>query len=292
MANTKKTAKKTERNWRCPVCFDTFETQESGDLHVLKCAKERMQATQFVCMITGCKYAGTRKSDLDRHMKRVHKEVVVESDSELEDPGNLSDILGDEVGSISPPVSSPIVSHSESPTMGRLFRKATNPTPVSAGIKKRLIDTLEPAVKTKQPHSAVSCNLQTTQYSPRALAKAPRTTHGEPIRTTSTPQLAQRQLSLGISIASTLSSYPDIRSPVIFSFPGDDHCQASMSTLSTPRVTSGLRQLSTELPKQSLTVDVSTQTGPRGRKHKTRKVTRYYEGNKSITYEEEEEWSD
>lgn len=258
------------------MCFDTFETQETGDLHILKCAKERMEATQFVCIISGCKYAGTRKYDLDRHMKRVHKGIMVESDSELEDPGNLSDIIGDEMGSRSPLASTPIVGDNESPTMGRLFRKATKPMPSTAGTKKRLLETLEQTFTTKQPRIAVSGDLQITQYSPRAIAKAPRTTHKEPLRTTST------------------SVHPpqEVRSPLIFSFPGEAHCQASMSTLSTPRVASGLRQMSTGLQSQPLTSDVSTQTCFRGRKHKTRKVASYYEGNKSVTYEEEEQWSD
>ena len=64
-----------------------------------------------------------------------------------------------------------------------------------------------------------------------------------------------------------------------------------MSTLSTPRMASGLRQMPTGLQRQPLASDVSTQTCFRGRKHKTRKVTSYYEGNKSVTYEEEQ-WSD
>lgn len=65
-----------------------------------------------------------------------------------------------------------------------------------------------------------------------------------------------------------------------------------MSTLSTPRVASGLRQMPTGLQRQPLTSDVSTQTCFRRRTRKTRKVTSYYEGNKFVTYEEEEQWSD
>ena len=162
--------------------------------------------------------------------------------------------MGDEMGSQSPIAATPIVSNNESPTMGRLYRKATKPTPVTAGTKKRLLETLEQTFKTKQPHIIVSSGAQTTQYSPRAIAKAPRTTHGEPPRITSTsvhpPQLTQCQVSVGISTASTSSGYPEVRSPLIFTFPGEAPCQASISTLSTPRVAIGLQQMPTGLQRQ------------------------------------------
>jgi hypothetical protein len=63
------------------VCYDTFETQETGDLHILKSAKERMEATPFVCMVTGCTYTGTTRYDL----RETWEKKSTKSDSDLED---------------------------------------------------------------------------------------------------------------------------------------------------------------------------------------------------------------
>jgi len=77
--------------------------------------------------------------------------------------------MGEDVGSRSPLASTPTTSSNESPTVGRVFRKATNPTPVIAGTKKRLLDTLEQTFKTKLPCIVVSVSLPTTSEPCKAL---------------------------------------------------------------------------------------------------------------------------
>lgn len=144
----------------CHVCYDTFETQETADIHILKCVKEQMEATHFVCMILGGKYAGTGRYDLERHGKRVHKKVMAESDQDLEDPGNLSDM-----GMMWNPVVHQLL---------RLLPVVTNIKQCdgcSAGTKKRLLVTLEDTFKTRLPYIVVPDGLPTTSEPCKALCK-------------------------------------------------------------------------------------------------------------------------
>ncbi|CAG2249607.1 unnamed protein product [Mytilus edulis] len=123
MANTKKTPRE---RWRCPVCQVRFQTEKELEDHVIACAK--------------------RRSSEEEHQRRRHAaslSAIDDTDSEWEkqNPGTLSDVLGEPTNKKgttgkSVMVTGPLIK-------GRVVRKSTSPLPVATSSKKRLLETLK-----------------------------------------------------------------------------------------------------------------------------------------------------
>ncbi|XP_071138092.1 uncharacterized protein [Mytilus edulis] len=141
MANTKKTPRE---RWRCPVCQVRFQTEKELEDHVIACAKRRSSEEEYLCDL--CPYATSRKSDFTRHQRRRHAaslSAIDDTDSEWEkqNPGTLSDVLGEPTNKKgttgkSVMVTGPLIK-------GRVVRKSTSPLPVATSSKKRLLETLK-----------------------------------------------------------------------------------------------------------------------------------------------------
>ncbi|XP_062576349.1 uncharacterized protein LOC134238244 [Saccostrea cucullata] len=125
MVNTKITPRK--EGHRCPMCNLRFLDEVEWERHVVECGRQRRQK-KFEC--AECDYATNKKSDMGRHRRTRHSEVVSAAadsgtdDWEQLDPGNLSDVVG---------------STSQSrPAEAVCQRKPTKPAPVSAPISKSI----------------------------------------------------------------------------------------------------------------------------------------------------------
>lgn len=95
MVNTKTTPRM--EGHRCPMCNVRIANESEWEKHVVECGKKRRQK-KFEC--ADCDYATNKKSDMGRHRRTRHNEIVsVTADSgtddwEQLDPGNMSDVVG------------------------------------------------------------------------------------------------------------------------------------------------------------------------------------------------------
>lgn len=91
--NTKTTTKK---EFKCPMC--PVKTYNLGAMkeHLASCGLQKMEK-RYTCTAGTCTYRTNRLANLNRHRKRHDETKAKESDGEWakNDPGNLSDILGD-----------------------------------------------------------------------------------------------------------------------------------------------------------------------------------------------------
>ncbi|KAK3107919.1 hypothetical protein FSP39_025200 [Pinctada imbricata] len=122
------------KKYRCPICSIGFVEEKAWSDHLIICGREKMEKQSFVCTEDGCGYATSKKSDLNRHIKRKHAANEVahddsESNWEEQDPGELSDIVGRK------PVK-PVPAFDLIP-LGRVIRKPTTPSPVFAPPRSR-----------------------------------------------------------------------------------------------------------------------------------------------------------
>lgn len=148
MANTKKTPRK-QGKIKCHVCFVEFDTEEAWEAHIVQCAKTKRDSLVYSCSAAGCTYLSQRCSDYNRHCRRKHGLVDIDSDSDWEKckPGTLSDIIGDPTSTEGNEISG-IKKKTPSTTKGSCcVRKATTPAPVSAPTKKRLLETLAKCIQ-------------------------------------------------------------------------------------------------------------------------------------------------
>ncbi|CAC5357284.1 unnamed protein product [Mytilus coruscus] len=119
------TQKKTPRaRRRCPVCQVRFNTEKELEDHVLACVK-RSSEEEYLCDL--CPYATSRKSNFTRHQRRRHAaslSAIDDTDSEWEkqNPGTLSDVLGEP--SIKTSTTSTSVMATGSLIKGRVVRKS------------------------------------------------------------------------------------------------------------------------------------------------------------------------
>lgn len=96
MANTKKSPRK-QGKIKCHVSFVEFDTEEAWEAHIVQSAKTKRDWLVYSYSAAGCNYLSQRRSDYNRHYRRKHGLVGIDSDSDWEkcNPGSLSDIIGD-----------------------------------------------------------------------------------------------------------------------------------------------------------------------------------------------------
>lgn len=123
MGNTKTTPRM--EGHRCPMCNVRIANESEWEKHVVECGRKRRQK-KFEC--ADCDYTTNKKSDMGRHRRTRHNEIVsVTADSgtddwEQLDPGNMSDVVG---------------STPQQPLVEEVVqRKPTRPTPVCAPATK------------------------------------------------------------------------------------------------------------------------------------------------------------
>ncbi|XP_061195218.1 uncharacterized protein LOC133203453 [Saccostrea echinata] len=125
MVNTKITPRK--EGHRCPMCNLRILNEFEWERHVVECGRQRRQK-KFE--YTDCDYATNKKSDMGRHRRTRHSDVVSAAadsgtdDWEQLDPGNLSDVVGS--------------TSQNRPADEVCQRKPTRPAPVSAPIAKSI----------------------------------------------------------------------------------------------------------------------------------------------------------
>lgn len=129
MVNTKTTGRK--EGHRCPMCSQRIIDEDSWEKHVIECGRQRRQK-RFECK--QCDYATNKKSDMQRHERTRHSgrsdHVPAGSDSEWEtqDPGTLSDVVGESNAPTPISITSEVTK-----------RKPTRPLPVYAPKAKTIV---------------------------------------------------------------------------------------------------------------------------------------------------------
>lgn len=162
MVNTKTTSRK--EGHRCPMCNLRILNEAEWERHVVECGRQRRQK-KFECV--DCDYATNKKSDLGRHRRTRHGEMVLTAadsgtdDWEQLDPGNLSDVVGS--------------TSQNCPADEVCQRKPTRPAPVSAPVLKSIAcqDPRTPCVPapfrhpmtTPRKRASIQLNVPSAQFS-------------------------------------------------------------------------------------------------------------------------------
>lgn len=250
---------KTTPRWRCPVCKQRFESEKDLEDHAPGCLKRKASEEEYQC--DDCDYGTSRRSDFLRHKRRRHskstsivEDTDMDSEWERQNPGNLSDVIGDSVK----PTTAPSTTVSDSLLLGRAIRKMTSPEPLSSH-KKKLLNTLKSSVIPQRVSSIRPLNL------PRL--PVPRTTAalGAPAISTQPTTLRIVTRRESDSEDSNLSS----PRPWVYSAPMSTQCTVVQATTTSPTEMQAVAPAGLQLVEKKI-------------------VKRYYRDG--VSYEETEVW--